>query len=122
MASRKRTESRIDPELAASVLRTVSMPEAFLFFSGIGQYDGEFSTSLADFLEKLKKISLKSIEFHFKRGDFARWFRETLGDEYLANRITKIDGSTQGEELRTTIQRIVERRLNRLEAATITKT
>jgi len=115
-------KSRINRELASRILRAVPIPEAFLFFEGIGQYNGEFAPSLADFCEKLKKIPLKSIEFHFKRGDFERWIRETLGDEHLANGISKIDRSTQGEELRTTIERIAKKRLDQLKAATMTKT
>jgi len=115
-------KSRINRELASRILRTVPIPEAFLFFTDIGQYNGEFAPSLADLCEKLKKIPLKSIEFHFKRGDFERWIRDTLGDEHLANRISKIDRSTHGKELRTTIQRIVKNRLDQLKAATMTKT
>jgi hypothetical protein len=115
-------KSRINRELASRILRTVPIPEAFLFFTDIGQYNGEFAPSLADLCEKLKKIPLKSIEFHFKRGDFERWIRDTLGDEHLANRICEIDRSTHGEELRTTIQRIAQNRLDQLKAATMAKT
>ena len=114
MDAKKRAKSRIDLELASRILRTVPVSEAFLFFTDIGQYEGEFAPSLYDFYEKLKTIPLKSIEFHFKRGDFERWVRETLGDEYLTNRISKIDRSTKGEELRTTIQGIVKSRLDQL--------
>jgi len=115
-------KSRINRELASRILRIVPIPEAFLFFMDIGQYNGEFAPSLADLCEKLKKIPLKSIEFHFKRGDFERWIRDTLGDEHLANRISKIDRSTHGEELRTTIHRIVKNRLDQLKVATMAKT
>jgi len=115
-------KSRIDRELASRILRIVPIPEAFLFFTDIGQYNGEFASSLSNFCEKLKTTPLKSIEFHFKRKDFERWIRDTLGDEHLANRISKIDRSTHGEELRTTIQRIAKNRLDQLKAATMTKT
>jgi len=120
--AKKRTKSKINPKLAKRILKTVLIQEAFLFFTGFGQFTGEFAPSLADLLKKLKKIPLKSIEFHFKRGDFERWIRETLGDEYLASKISKIDMSTQGEELRAAIERMVKRRLDQLKAATITKT
>jgi hypothetical protein len=121
IVTEKRTRNTIDPELASRIHRTVALPEAFLFFTDIGQYTGELAQSLADFLEKLEKIPLKSMEFHFKRGDFERWIRETLGDYYLANRMNKIDRSTQGEELKTTIQIIVKRRIDQLKAAAMTK-
>ncbi len=114
-------KSKINRELASRILRTVPITEAFLFFTDIGQYDGEYASSLLDFCEKLKTIPSKSIDFHFKRGDFKRWIRETLGDEYLANRISKIDRSTHGEELRTAIQRIAKNRLDQLKAAAMTR-
>ena len=112
--AKKRTKRRIDPEVSSIILRTVPIPEAFLFFTDVGQYTGELASSLTDFIEKLKKIQLESIKFHFERGDFERWIKETLGDKYLANRISNIDRSIKGEKLRTTIQRIVQRRLNQL--------
>ena len=120
MVAKKSGKSRVDSDLASRILRTVPVCEAFLFFTDIGQYEGEFAPSLSDFCEKLKTIPSKSIEFHFKRGDFERWTRETLGDEYLTKRISKIERSAQGEELRTTIQRIAKSRLDQLKAATIT--
>ena len=110
----------IDRKRASKILRTVPIPQAFLFFTDIGQYTGVFAVSLTDFSEKLESISLKSIEFHFTRGDFERWIRETLGDKYLANRIKGIDRSIQGEELRKSILRIVERHLNMLKQITRT--
>jgi hypothetical protein len=109
--TKKVIRKTISAELVSKILRTVSITEAFHFFTDVGQYDGKSATSLADFSEKLKTLSLKSIEFHFKRGDFERWIRETLGDEYLANGISRIDKSVQGEALRAAIQRIVESRL-----------
>lgn len=121
MAAKKKAKSRIDSDLASRIPRTVPMSEAFLFFTDIGQYEGEFARSLLDFSEKLKTIPLKSIEFHFRRGDFEKWTRETLGDEHLAKRISKIGISKHGEELRTTIQGIVKSRLDQLRAATITR-
>jgi hypothetical protein len=111
MTAKKVIGQIISTESASKILRTVSITEAFHFFTDIGQYDGKSATSLADFSEKLKTVPLKSIEFHFKRGDFERWIREMLGDEYLANGISRISKSIQGEALRGSIQRIVESRL-----------
>ena len=111
MAARRVTGKTISAESVSGILRTVSMKEAFHFFTDIGQSSGKSATSLVDFSEKLKTVSLKSIEFHFKRGDFEKWIRETLGDDYLANGISRIEKSVQGEALRTSIQRTVENRL-----------
>ena len=115
MMAEERVRSTIDPALASRILKSVPMQEAFMFFTDMGQYTGESSSSLTDFFKKLTKIPLKSIDFHFKRGDFEKWIREVLGDEFLANEISKIDRTIHGEELRTTIQSIVKRRLDQLE-------
>jgi hypothetical protein len=109
--TKKVIRKTISAELVSKILRTVSITEAFHFFTDIGQHTGKSATSLADFSEMLKTAPLKSIEFHFKRGDFERWIRETLGDEYLADGISRIDKSVQGEVLRASIQRTVESRL-----------
>jgi hypothetical protein len=110
---RKRARSELDPETASKILATVSPPEAFLFFTDMGEYTGELAACLSDFYEKLKTIPAESIQFHHKRGDFGKWIKGTLGDEYLAERISRIE-STQAEELRKKIDRIVQRRLNQL--------
>lgn len=118
MASKKPAAIIISPELASKILRTVSMAEAFHFSTDIGQDTGKSATSLADFSEKLKAVPLKSIEFHFGRGDFERWFRETLGDEYLARETGKIEKSAHREHalegLRTALHGTVENRLHHL--------
>jgi hypothetical protein len=54
------------------------------------------------------------VEFHFKRGDFAIWIRETLGDNELANEINRVSKTIREEELRTTIYQTVETRLTKL--------
>jgi hypothetical protein len=108
-------KNKIDPELAKKILRMVSPPETFLFFTDIGQYTGELATCLDEFLEKLNRMPLKSLEFHFERGDFEKWIRGTLGDECLADRISKIDRTLQGEEIREILQRTVKNRMDQLE-------
>jgi hypothetical protein len=114
LAVRKPVAKTISAEPVSKILRTVSMAEAFHFFTDIGQYTGKSATSLADFSEKLKMVQLKSIEFHFGRGDFEQWIRGILGDDYLAREIGRIDKSVRGEPLRTAIQRSVENRLDYL--------
>ena len=122
MAAEKMPKNRISSGLASRILRTVASLEAFHFYTDIGQYTNEFAPCLTDFLEKLEKIQLKSIEFHFDREDFERWIRETLSDECLADEISKIDRTIRGEELRAAIQTIVEKRLEELKAAAMTET
>ena len=59
-------------------------------------------------------IDVRSVEFHFKRGDFAKWIRGTLGDSELANEIDRVSKTIRGEELRTTIHQTVDARLTKL--------
>ena len=106
--------SEIDPALASNILRTVPTQEAFMFYTNIDKYTGKNALSLNDFFEQLMKVQLKSIAFHFKRRDFERWIRLTLNDKYLANEISNIDRTMQGEELRIIIYRIVKKRLDQL--------
>ena len=109
--------SRINSETASKILRTVSVQEAFLFFTDIGQYTGEFAQSLESFYDKIGNAPLKSLIFHQKRGDFERWIREVFGDAYLADRIHKINISIKGEKLRARLKGTVKRRLNQLKMA-----
>lgn len=101
-----------DPILPNS--RVVSIPDAFMFFEDHERYTGEFAVSLGDLLEKLRKVSLKSIEFHFQRRDFERWVGRILGDLELASRVSHIDSSLSGEALRTALLEVVEKRLEEL--------
>ena len=101
-------------EIASKILRSVPYHKAFYFFAGIGQYCGESVTSLAGFCQKIKRIDAKSVDFHFKRRDFQKWIRTTIGDAYLANEINKIGKSFQGEELRVKLCQTVEKRFAEL--------
>ena len=94
------------------MLETVVLSESFLFFTDQGQYSGQYASSLSDFVQKLNGVPLKSVEFHWARGDFSKWIKDIFGDESLANRIDQIDKSIKGEELRNTIKRIVEKCTN----------
>src|SRR3990170_8148522 len=101
----------------SKVLRNVMSAEAFYFSTNIGQYNGSFAVDLADFCQKIRTIDVRSVDFHFKRGDFEEWIRGTLGDVELANEINKtnkINKTIQGEELRVKICQTVERRLTQL--------
>jgi len=116
MSKKRGLQIKVDSESASKILRVLSPQESFLFFTDIDQYTGEFAQSLEDFYNKISRVPLKSLDFHFERGDFKKWVRETLGDAYLADRIGKINESTQTEKLRTALKRIVKRRLNQLTA------
>jgi len=79
-----------------------SKESAFYFFTSIGNYTGESATSIEDFLKIIEHIDIKSIEFHFHRGDFEKWVAETIGDKELAEQIKKLqDQNFTGEKLRS---------------------
>ena len=86
-------------DVAQKILREVPQFNAFYFFDCEDKYSGTSARSLTVFSTKLKTIDRKSLDFHFKRGDFENWIRSTIGDNYLANKIAKIDDSIEGEQL-----------------------
>ena len=106
--------SKTDLKLASNILRIVPANNAFYFFTDIGQYTNKSSNYLADFCNAIQTVDVRSVEFHFKRGDFELWIRETLGDKELAYEIDRVSKTTRGEELRTTIHQIVDARLIKL--------
>ena len=114
MGANERAESNIDPRLASKILGVVPHNSAFYFYVNIGQYSGRSAISLADFCKKIKVIDVRSVNFHFKRMDFEEWIKGTLGDLYLANEISRINRSIQGEDLRTKIHQLVDARLTEL--------
>jgi len=97
------------------ILRTVPPDQSFLFFEDIGKYTGRLAANLADFCESMKTIDVKSVTFHFERGDYERWIREILHDAELARKLKRIKKSNSGEELRNKILRAVRKRLNELQ-------
>jgi hypothetical protein len=87
-----------------SVLKKVSTEKAFYFFTSVGNYIGESASSLEEFVEQLKVVDARSLDFHLGRGDFERWFREVWGYEKLAKAMKRIERlKLTGEELRTQI-------------------
>jgi hypothetical protein len=101
-------------DAAQKILNEVPEYKAFYFFNGFGDYSGVYAKSLIVFSNELKRINKKSLDFHFKRGDFEKWIRTTLGDSSLANEIAKIQGHVDEEELLGQICQIIEKRLNNL--------
>ena len=53
--------------------------------------------------------------FHFKRQDFQKWFKNTIGDKELAKRIDKIKAGTQEEDLRKELSQTVQNRIAELQ-------
>ena len=81
-------------------LEVVPTDQGFHFYRGIGQYSGVTATSLAGFAEAVQKMDFATIRFHFERGDFQNWVKETLRDAELAQRIGMIKRELPEEGLR----------------------
>jgi len=97
------------------ILRELSKNEAFYFFTSIGNYTGEYATSLEDFIKKIKTVIVKSIEFHLYQEDFEKWVAETLEDRELAQEIENLRKQNITEEfLRERISAIVSKRYEQL--------
>jgi alpha-amylase len=74
--------------------------EPFLFYDGVGEkyFTGTMAWSLKGFQKALQKVSVKSLEFHNRRGDLERWAKKSLMDETLATQFKKIRLSKLHEE------------------------
>ena len=91
--------------------KELSKEKAFYFFTAIGNYTGENATSIEDFLKKIEHIDIKSIEFHFYRGDFEKWMAEIIGDKELVDQIKKLkDQNLTGGKLRNQLHSIISKR------------
>jgi DNA-binding HxlR family transcriptional regulator len=105
------------PESAKEVYSTLPPEKCFHFYTGIGQdkFTKMSACSLSDFKEKTKKIDPKSLEFHVKRGDFAKWCKDVLGDAELAKEFELLRTSNlYGEVLRTRVTGLIDARVERL--------
>ena len=107
-------KTAVDPATVTKTLRTVPHNEGFHFFRAPGDSTGKVATSLTDFAEKLRLVDIRSVNFHFPRQDFEKWLRNTIGDNELATRISRIRKDTHGEMLRTEIIRVVKGRIDEL--------
>lgn len=75
---------------SSRILRKLPRENAFYFFTSIGNYTGVSAESLEEFIERIKEINTKSLEFHLYRGDFQKWADETLEDKELAEKIRNL--------------------------------
>lgn len=91
----------LPPEPPKPSEKEVTSEWGFFFYTDIGKPLFEAAFNPQEFKEKVKKVPVASLEFHQKRGDFARWFRDVFKDVQLAETIKKIVKT--GEDLRREI-------------------
>ncbi|MEM2118873.1 MAG: alpha-amylase [Candidatus Bathyarchaeia archaeon] len=106
-------------------LAAIAANEPFLFYTAEGEahFTGVMAWSLSGLGQKLKKVPLKSVEFHNARGDFESWAEKSLHDKLLALQLKKIRMSKlKGKPLQEALIRTVTLRFEELkrqgEAAT----
>ena len=107
----KQTKKNVEKATVVKSLRTVQSFEGFRFNRSQGDYTGKNARSLQEFSSILKTIDIKSINFHFKRGDFQKWVQNIIGDIDLSNKIRKITKDLHGEKLRSTLIGIINNRI-----------
>ena len=107
--------SLVSSDVAASILASFGPDKTFYFYSGISQYLGLRADSLLDFSEKIKDISVKSLEFHLSRKDFENWV-VSIGDAALAKQLgTLREKGVSGEKLRELVYETIKTRYNILQ-------
>lgn len=95
-----------------NVSKTVPPEKIFYFYEGIGNYTGKSAASLREFVEKVKEVDDKSLEFHVQRRDFENWISGALKEDELAKQVSEIrESNATGRELRERLYLVVSRRL-----------
>jgi hypothetical protein len=102
---------------ASKILSMVARENAFYFYTAERVYTGISAINLEDFADKLNRIDESSILFHYPRGDFQAWIRDTVGDRELADKMCFIQRGISGEHLRQELLKMVLTRISELKAS-----
>jgi hypothetical protein len=104
-------------QYASNILSNVPLEKVFSFFTAEGVCTNVSAASLPDFATKLGSIDADSILFHYPRGDFQAWIKDTLKDDVLAGRMCFIEREISGEQLRKELLKMVQNRISELKAS-----
>jgi len=110
----KNSNDTIDP------LRVVPQVQGFRFYRAIGHSVDVTSCSLEELADALQKVCCEAVIFHFERGDFQNWIRDTIGDNELARRIDEMKACSRQlsqECCRKDLVEIINVRILQLEVA-----
>ena len=102
---------------ASNILSNVPKEKAFFFCTAEGIYTKISANSLQDFADKLDGIDESSILFHYPRGDFQAWIKDTVKDNVLAGRMCFIEREISGEQLRQELLKMMQTRISELKAS-----
>jgi alpha-amylase len=98
-------------------LAILTANEPFLFCTSMGEesFTGAMPWSLKGFIKALQAVTIKSVEFHNRRGDFESWTKHSLQDAVLSRQLREIRTSKlKGEALRKAIITVAEKRFQKL--------
>ena len=109
---------QLDKATTSKILRTIPKNEGLELYKAPGEHTGKTATSLGDLNEKLRQIDIRAVNHHFKRREFEKWIRNTIGDEELARRFSRIDREGHGEKLRAQMITLIKTRLDELKTTT----
>jgi len=109
------SKSLIKPD-SSKILSVVPSENAFFFCTAEGVYTKISAISLEDFADKLDGVDASSILFHYPRGDFQAWIKDTVGDRVLADKMCFIQQGISGEKLRQELLKMVQTRISELKA------
>ena len=102
-------------EKSYRIFRKLPKQQAFHFFTSVGNYTGESAASFEEFLDRIKEVDIKSLEFHLCRGDFEKWIAETLEDKQLAEEVLNLrDIMPTRDVMRKRLVTIVSKRCEKL--------
>ena len=104
----------IDKSSANKFLRTIPKNEGLELFKAPGEFTGKTATSLSDLADKIKSVDIRAVNYHFKRREFEKWIRNSIGDEELARRFGKLSRELHGEKLRSNLINTIQVRLSEL--------
>ena len=100
-----------------SAIFTTNEPFLFYYGSGKKKFTGKMVWSLKGFMNAIKEVDIKSIEFHNQRDDFSSWVKHSLKDKKLYDNLKHIrKEKIHGEKLRTEIFSKIYRRFKELQS------
>ena len=120
--SKKPVEKKqvLDKATFNRIMRTVPKKEGMQFLKGPSEPTSKTATSLSDLATKMDSVDIRSINYHFKRSEFEKWIRDTIGDQELARRFNRVNKETHGEKLRSQLITMIRTRLDELKTMTPT--
>jgi hypothetical protein len=100
----------VSKEIAVAILAPKPFQKAFHFYSDVGKPLNITAKDLLEFCDKMGKVTVESVNFHFSRGDFEAWFNY-IGDAELSKKMELLKKEKiSAAEVPGRIREIVENR------------